>query len=62
MNLDLETWQPRDTQWFINKQKDEGKKAILNMNATFVEGKMVDIMEEYQKTCDREGLVDFAEY
>ena len=20
MNLDLETWQPRDTQWFINKQ------------------------------------------
>ena len=62
MNLDLETWQPRDTQWFINKQKDEGKrKAILNMNATFVEEKMVDIMEEYQKTCDREGLVDFAE-
>ena len=31
------------------------------MNATFVEEKMVDIMEEYQKTCDREGLVDFAE-
>ena len=62
MNLDLETWQPRDAQWFINKQKDEGKrKAILNMNATFVEEKMVDIMEEYQKTCDREGLVDFAE-
>tara|TARA_B100000886_G_scaffold289550_1_gene214705 strand:+ start:6 stop:1694 length:1689 start_codon:yes stop_codon:yes gene_type:complete len=31
------------------------------MNATFVEEKMVDIMDEYQKTCDREGLVDFAE-
>ena len=62
MNLDLETWQPRDTQWFINKQKDEGKrKASLSMNATFVEEKMVDIMREYQKTCDREGLVDFAE-
>ena len=62
MNLDLETWQPRDTQWFINKQKDEGKrKASLSMNSTFVEEKMVDIMHEYQKTCDREGLVDFAE-
>ena len=62
MNLDLETWQPRDTQWFINKQKDEGRrKASLSMNATFVEEKMVDIMDEYQKTCDREGLVDFAE-
>ena len=62
MNLDLETWQPKDTQWFINKQKDEGKrKASLSMNATFVEEKMVDIMDEYQKTCDREGLVDFAE-
>ena len=62
MNLDLDTWQPRDTQWFINKQKDEGRrKAKLNMNATFVEEKMVDIMDEYQNTCDREGLVDFAE-
>ena len=62
MNLDLDTWQPRDTQWFINKQKDEGRrKAKLNNNATFVEEKMVDIMDEYQKTCDREGLVDFAE-
>ena len=62
MNLDLDTWQPRETQWFINKQKDEGRrKAKLNMNATFVEEKMVDIMDEYQKTCDREGLVDFAE-
>ena len=62
MNLDLDTWQPRDTQWFINKQKDEGRrKAKLNINATFVEEKMVDIMDEYQKTCDREGLVDFAE-
>ena len=62
MNLDLDTWQPRDTQWFINKQKDEGRrKAKLNINATFVEEKMVDIMDEYQNTCDREGLVDFAE-
>ena len=62
MNLDLDTWQPRETQWFINKQKDEGRrKAKLNMNATFVEEKMVDIMDEYQNTCDREGLVDFAE-
>ena len=62
MNLDLDTWQPRETQWFINKQKDEGRrKAKLNMNATFVEEKMVDIMDEYQKTCNREGLVDFAE-
>ena len=62
MNLDLDTWQPRETQWFINKQKDEGRrKAKLNNNATFVEEKMVDIMDEYQNTCDREGLVDFAE-
>ena len=62
MNLDEATWQPRQTQWFINKQKDEGRrKASLSMNATFVEEKMVDIMDEYQRTCDREGLVDFAE-
>ncbi len=62
MNLDKATWQPRQTQWFINKQKDEGRRiAKLPNKATYVEEKMADIYLEYQKTCEEEGVVDFAE-
>ena len=62
LELDDATWQPSQAQWFINNQKEEGRrKAKIKSSASFVEEKMVDIMDEYQKTCDREGLVDFAE-
>jgi DNA helicase-2/ATP-dependent DNA helicase PcrA len=62
MNLDEATWQPRQTQWFINKQKDEGRRiAKLPNKATYVEEKMADIYLEYQKTCEEENVVDFAE-
>jgi len=62
MNLDEATWQPRQTQWFINKQKDEGRRiAKLPNKATYVEEKMADIYLEYQKTCEEEGVIDFAE-
>jgi DNA helicase-2/ATP-dependent DNA helicase PcrA len=60
--LDEATWQPRQTQWFINKQKDEGRRiAKLPNKATYVEEKMADIYLEYQKTCEEENVVDFAE-
>ena len=50
MNLDEATWQARQTQWFINKQKDEGRRvAKLPNKATYVEEKMADIYLEYQK-------------
>ena len=62
MNLDEATWQPRQTQWFINKQKDEGRRiAKLPSKATYVEEKMADIYLEYQKTCEEENVIDFAE-
>ena len=62
MNLDEATWQARQTQWFINKQKDESRRvAKLPNKATYVEEKMADIYLEYQKTCEEEGVVDFAE-
>ena len=62
LELDDATWQPSQAQWFINNQKEEGRrKAKIKSSASFVEEKMVDIMNEYQKVCDQEGLVDFAE-
>ena len=62
LNLDDSTWQPSQAQWFINNQKEEGRRiARLPRNATFIEEKMADIMQEYQKVCNQEGLVDFAE-
>ena len=62
LDLDDVTWQPSQAQWFINNQKEEARrKPKIKSNASFIEEKMVDIMNEYQNVCDQEGLVDFSE-
>ena len=62
LDLDDATWQPSQAQWFINNQKEEARrKPKIKSNASFIEEKMVDIMNEYQNVCDQEGLVDFSE-
>jgi len=62
MNVDDTRWPPRQVQWFINGQKDEGRRAkhIAPSNDHF-EQKMIEIYAEYEQTCQRSGLVDFAE-
>ena len=62
MNIDLDQWLPSQVQWFINKQKEEGRrKAKISSNNSYLEEKMAEIYESYQAVCEAEGLVDFAE-
>lgn len=62
MNLDEKHWNPRQVQWFINGNKDEGLRAQhIDAGDDFNKAKMRDIYQQYQETCDRAGLVDFAE-
>ena len=62
MNIDLDQWPPSQVQWFINKQKEEGRrKAKISSNNSYLEEKMAEIYESYQAVCEAEGLVDFAE-
>ena len=62
LNLDENQYSARDAQWFINGQKDEGSRPqhIDNHGDPVLE-QMVAIYRSYQQTCDRAGLVDFAE-
>ena len=62
MNLDEKHWAPKHIQWYINGNKDEGLRAQhIETNGDANAQKMRDIYAAYQETCDRSGLVDFAE-
>ena len=62
LNLDDSQWQPREAQWFINARKEEGlRPAHINDHGDPVQTQMIRIYKAYQETCDRSGLVDFAE-
>ena len=62
MDVDDTRWPPRQVQWFINAQKDEGKRAKhIAPSSDHFEQKMLDIYAEYERVCQRSGLVDFAE-
>ena len=62
MNLDEAKWPPRQAQWFINKQKDEGLRADhLDHGGDPYQRQMIAIYREYEQACQRAGSVDFAE-
>ena len=62
MNLDEARWPPRQCQGFINKQKDEGlRPAHIDADGDYYLGRMLEIYAEYERGCERGGMVDFAE-
>ncbi|MEH6502877.1 MAG: DNA helicase II [Cycloclasticus sp.] len=62
MDVDDARWPPRQVQWFINAQKDEGRRAKhIAPSSDHFEQKMLEIYAEYERNCQRSGLVDFAE-
>jgi len=62
LELDEAQWVPRQTQWFINNQKDEGRRPhhIDDMNDPVTQ-QLIRIYTAYEIACDRAGAVDFAE-
>ena len=62
MNLDEKHWPPRQAQWYINGNKDEGlRPQHIETHGDHIQQKMREIYAAYQDACDRSGLVDFAE-
>jgi DNA helicase-2/ATP-dependent DNA helicase PcrA len=62
LNLDDAKWPPRQAQWFINEQKDEGRRARhLEDGGDLWRRMMIRIYTGYQVACERAGAVDFAE-
>ncbi|MHB0775063.1 DNA helicase II [Halomonas sp. WWR20] len=61
-NVDDERFPPRQVQYFIGGCKEEGlRPQQVQTHGDAYMGKMVELYELYQLTCDRGGLVDFGE-
>lgn len=60
--LDESTWVAREVQWFINNQKDEGRRPEhIDIGTDHTRAQLVKLYRIYQENCDQRGLVDFAE-
>lgn len=63
LDLDETRWPPRQSQWYINGQKDEGKRAahIEDYGKDLHQTMMLRVYFAYEQACERQGVVDFAE-
>jgi DNA helicase-2/ATP-dependent DNA helicase PcrA len=61
LNVDDERYPPRQAQWFINGQKEAGRRASAVMPADDLERRFNEVFEAYDRQCQQEGVVDFAE-
>jgi DNA helicase-2/ATP-dependent DNA helicase PcrA len=61
MNFDEERYPPRQAQWFIAANKEEGRRAQdVEVHDDFSR-RMQEFYAVYDERCQREGVVDFAE-
>lgn len=62
LNLDEKQYPPRQAQGYINGKKDQGlRPKHIDTNGFPIEQNLLQIYQVYQESCDRAGLVDFAE-
>jgi|TARA_B100000959_G_scaffold114506_1_gene120680 DNA helicase-2/ATP-dependent DNA helicase PcrA len=62
LDLDEGYWPPRQVQWFINSNKEDGRRpAQLEGTSDQQQQTLTRIYAYYEDLCQRFGLVDFAE-
>ena len=62
LELDESEWDPKEIQWFINMQKDEGlRPGQVDDEGNADRRQMIDIYARYEKACADSSVVDFAE-
>ncbi|WP_191601670.1 DNA helicase II [Marinomonas algicola] len=61
-NIDDTRWPPKQVCWFINAQKDEGRRAahVADSHDPFTKG-MKELYYHYEESCEQGGLLDFGE-
>ena len=60
--LDETRWVPREVQWFINSNKDEGRRPQhLKDGNDPTRAQLIKLYAAYEESCARAGVVDFAE-
>jgi DNA helicase II / ATP-dependent DNA helicase PcrA len=62
LDLDETRWIPREILWFINHNKDEGRRPKdIKDEGDAVKRQFVKIYQAYEDACKRAGVADFAE-
>jgi DNA helicase-2/ATP-dependent DNA helicase PcrA len=63
LGLDETRWPARQSQWFINGQKDEGLRPqhIQESPGDLFQTTLLRVYRQYEEACQRGGMVDFAE-
>ena len=62
LEFDNDRWVPREIQYFINAQKDEGlRPQHLDDEGDLNRRQFISFYKSYEEVCARGGLVDFAE-
>ncbi|TGN38811.1 DNA helicase II [Marinobacter confluentis] len=63
LQIDESRWPPKQAQWFISAQKDEGLRAdhIQENPGDHFTSTMLTVYRQYEKLCNLGGLVDFGE-
>ncbi|MEM6707447.1 MAG: DNA helicase II [Pseudomonadota bacterium] len=62
LDIDEQKWPARQATWFINAQKDEGRRAKdVPVSDDLFQITHKKIYESYEELCQQGGLVDFAE-
>jgi len=61
LDVDEERYSPRDLQYFVNANKEAGKRPSAVEAGDEWSRRMIQLYAEYDQQCNREGAVDFAE-
>lgn len=62
LQLSDDKWPPKQVQWYINAQKDEGLRANhIHNTYDLYQQQLLTVYKAYEDVCQRSGLVDFAE-
>ncbi len=63
MNLDEQRWPPKQTQWYISQQKQQGIRATQAQTQaqSYFDETLSKVYAAYEQHCQQTGLVDFTE-
>lgn len=62
LQIDEDKWPPKQCQWYINAQKDEGRRSqhIEHFEDDYTKT-MLQVYQAYEQACERGGMIDFGE-
>lgn len=61
LNLDEDRFPPKEAQWFINAQKEEGLEPPQVKCRDLTQQTYLKVYQLYQEACVRAGVIDFAD-